>query len=852
MTMNNAAIDLEDVQGHLLLSYSHTYGMRHARYLFLQLGDADGARRWFEAKIPEITTAQTRKPTPPCTLNLAFTYEGLEALGLSDEELQSFPEEFREGMAKRAAVLGDVGCNAPENWNILRRGDPAVHALAIVYACTADEADERARALRAEAQAFGVSIIREEAAASLEGGREHFGYVDGVSNPGVAGGGNDVPHALQPGAFLLDHPDDYGAVAVRPKTQVLRRNGTYLALRKLSQDVAGFRHFIEKNAAMLGWDEELVAAKLMGRWRSGAPLVLAPEKDDPNLPEERRDDFGYQKQDPMGLRCPFGAHIRRANPRDAQPSSTRTAVSTHRLIRRGMTYGPPLQEGKEDNVDRGLIFIAYCASLSLQFEIVQQWLNNGNVSGEPSAVHDPVVGTPSGQGTFTIPMAGPDGKLASVHTLCGLPTFVQLRGGGYFFAPGLDALRYIVKPVAIGDFLQRYACAQSDEDKRGCVEDCLLNPMAARRPFCDTADNWRALRKERPIVETPHGVLVSRFGDVCEILSKPEIFSVREYDSRMEATTGRFFLGFDGERHAREASLARRVIQRHDLDRVLERASTITPMLISLLKGLVKERGDDAKGLHVKVATAAVIRTAGEYFGVPGPSDIDLLTWLGAASAYIFFPLPNDVRAAQGAAGGIALQHYLDKLLRARKGAMARGKPPGDDVLGRLLSLSPEHGLDLADVRRTLGGLVSGTIVPTTMTLVSALTYLKGAREHGDKARDAAQNRDMDRLKDILLEAARFNPFPSLLYRTATADHELAAGTPRATKIRQGSRVILSLASAMADEEVLENPEVFEPGRPDEHYLLFGQGSHACIGRFLAGPLMARIAAPILLDRDLV
>jgi Dyp-type peroxidase family len=857
MITNNSALELEDVQGHLLLSYSKTYDMHIARYLFLHFDDAGGGRRWIEAKIPEVTTAQTKKPGPPCTLNIAFTFKGLEALGLSAEELESFPEEFREGMEKRAAILGDVGDNAPENWNLLSPHAPALHALAIVYACTPEEANKRVFALRAEAEAFGVSIIHEVAAGSLEGGREHFGYADGASNPCVAGDGNDAPpsRVLEPGAFLLDHPDDFDAVAARPKTQRLRRNGTYLALRKLSQDVPGFRRFLAKAAAMLGGDEEFVAAKLMGRWRSGAPLVLAPEKDDPDLPAEKRDEFVYQKEDPEGLRCPFGAHIRRANPRDALPVSRRTEMRTHRIIRRGMTYGPPLVGDEEDNVDRGLMFIAYCASLSRQFEIVQQWLNNGNVSGEPSAVRDPIVGEFSGmEGTFTIPMAGPDGKLASVNTLCGLPSFVRVRGGEYFFAPGIDALRYMANvETTIGNFLQIYAAARGDDAKKmKSVEACLLNPVSARRPSCDTANNWRALRKERPILETPHGVLVSRFRDAREVLSKPEVFSVHEYDARMEATTGRFFLGFDGERHKREASLARRVIQHRDVSRVLERARVVTPVSIRLVKErMVNERAKKPDG-YQDVVVDAVVRTAGEYFGVPGPSSSDLFKWLAAASAFIFFPLLDDKRKAAGPAGGFAFQCYVEKLLRVRMGEVARGAKSADDVLGRLLAIGPENELDLADIRGVLGGLVSGTIVPTAMTLINALRHLEGAREHGKKARDAAQEKNMDRLKDILLEAARFDPFPSLLYRTAVVDHEFAAGTPRATKIRQGSRVIVSLASAMADDEVLENPEAFAPGRPDEHYLLFGHGSHDCIGRFLAAPLMAEIAAPILLDEALM
>jgi Dyp-type peroxidase family len=224
-----------------------------------------------------------------------------------------------------------------------------------------------------------------------------------------------------------------------PLPEVLGRNGTYAVFRKLHQRVAAFRRYLRDNSSSAE-QEELLAAKMMGRWRSGAPLALSPKNDDSLLGADaaRNNNFGY-RDDPLGLKTPAGSHIRRTNPRD---SSVAGAARLHRMIRRGTAYGPPLPEGvlEDDGADRGLMFAFVGSHLKRQFEFVQsEWINDGVFIGAP-AEKDPVSGSNDGRGMFTLP------RRPVRRRLLGLPRFVVTRGGEYCFIPGLRALRWLADP----------------------------------------------------------------------------------------------------------------------------------------------------------------------------------------------------------------------------------------------------------------------------------------------------------------------------------------------------------------------------------------------------------------------
>ena len=239
---------------------------------------------------------------------------------------------------------------------------------------------------------------------------------------------------LEPGEFILGYPDEDGPVANLPEPEVLSRNGSYMAYRRLQEHVGAFRDYLRENADTPE-GQELLAAKFMGRWRSGAPLVLAPDNDDPELGADpmRNNDYNYKQMDPFGYACPLGAHARRLNPRD-----TAHRMNRRRMIRRGATYGPALPDGApDDGVDRGIAAFIICASLVRQFEFAQNVWINDKTFHELGNEHDPICGTQDGTLDFTVP----NRPIRKVHK--GIPAFTTLTGGAYFFLPGINALRYL-------------------------------------------------------------------------------------------------------------------------------------------------------------------------------------------------------------------------------------------------------------------------------------------------------------------------------------------------------------------------------------------------------------------------
>jgi Dyp-type peroxidase family len=276
----------------------------------------------------------------------------------------------------------------------------------------------------------------------LPEGRNPFGFKDGLHNPSVEGSGKEVypgyGSAIKPGEFVMGYRDELGEMAASPEPEVLRRNGTFLAFRKFHMNVAAFRKYLREQASSPE-EEELIAAKMVGRWRSGAPLVLAPERDDAILGGDldRNNAFSYE-DDMKGLKCPFSAHIRRVNPRDALKNEI-VAVNLHNFLRRGTNYGLPLPEGvlEDDGEERGGVFLLIGAHLKQQFEFVQsQWVTNGDFINQGTE-QDPIIGNNQAEGIFTIP------KVPVRRRLHGLPQFVEVRGGEYCFMPGLRALKWL-------------------------------------------------------------------------------------------------------------------------------------------------------------------------------------------------------------------------------------------------------------------------------------------------------------------------------------------------------------------------------------------------------------------------
>ena len=485
-----------DIQGFVTSGFGQ---LPHGAYLFVEIYDRGRGRSWLRTRLPEVTTASSwrvradsPKVRPARTLNIAFTAAGLAALGLSEAALRTFPPEFREGMAspQRSKILDDNGASAPHNWEVGGSSNPTIHVMLILLARTREMLDAWCAEQRAALAASAGGVVEHQSIAQYgerpAHGHEHFGFFDGIGQPAIKGIKGE---GVNTGEFILGHRNAYGFFPASPVVPAaddpagrlpasanpyhqqagyrdLGANGTFVVYRKLAQDVAGFWQFLQaeslrrKGSADPTWMVWL-ATKMVGRWPSGAPLVLAPEADDPAA--QQRDDFGYAAADPQGLACPVGAHIRRVNPRDllrsAGPTESQHMSHRHRLLRRGKPYGPPLFDPtlltrsdqpaalrvildlQDDGQPRGIHFFGVNASIKSQFEFVQQaWVNNPHFNGLRSNP-DPLAG--ASEPTTTPPpimvVPGQDGGLRTAP----LPRLVTVRGGAYLFMPSLTALRYL-------------------------------------------------------------------------------------------------------------------------------------------------------------------------------------------------------------------------------------------------------------------------------------------------------------------------------------------------------------------------------------------------------------------------
>lgn len=447
-------VDQHDLQGNILAGYP--FGT--AVFMFVRFpGPAEG-RRWLGLLVDRLTTAVPWGTPPAHTLNVALSFDGLRALRIEEKWLKTFPKEFKVGMAERAGRLGDTGPNAPVRWEPgLRPGEP--HAVVTCYAADDETLTAQREALRAEATELGLDVVHELKTDALErrGGKpmavEHFGFADGLAQPEIDARALHAPQlkvgphprdgrgtptrrgwkGLAPGEFVLGYPDEAGLVVEKPEK--LWKSGSYMVVRKLQQNVPLFHSFFLDAAGGDPKTARLLEAKAVGRWHDGTPLVTnpdAPNQDPEKLPDN---DFKYE-DDPDGFGCPVGSHVRRSNPRDALGFGGRL-TSRHRIIRRGMPYGPPIEDPyTDDGHDRGLMFVCFQASIARQFELIQgRWIMDGDAFGL-GADQDFLLGLDDPRGKLMIEGRPP-------QFLGPQRTFVINRGGGYFFVPGIAALRFI-------------------------------------------------------------------------------------------------------------------------------------------------------------------------------------------------------------------------------------------------------------------------------------------------------------------------------------------------------------------------------------------------------------------------
>ena len=481
-------LDLRDIQGNLLSGYH----MKLARHHALAVGDAAAARGLIGAmssgdpgQAPQVSDSQEwhAHEHPPHAINLGLTHAGLRAIGVSEAILALFPPAYRKGPAdtSRAAGLGDTGDAAPLHWQFGGPNQPEIHLLISVHADDQHALDQVCARLD---QPFADASLRlilqldaqairtvESADGKLSFDRVHFGSRDGISQPRIQGTPAtlyrrtpDDPMPLAPaGDFLLGggYLNSFKGNHLGDLPAELFTNATYGAFRLIGQDVPAFERLLRDAARRWNAAPEWIAAKLMGRWRTGTPLYLSP--DDPQMPAvtgparpdrlgDSPNDFDYGPSathphaydDAIGLRCPVGSHIRRLNPRG---SLVMGKPYNRRLIRRGLPYGPvfdPTRQGYgDDGVERGLMGYFLCGDLETQFEFMQRaWVNDDLSAAGLRGTREPITGAhPPEGGRFVIRTQDSRDPIV----LTDLPRLTRTRGSVYCLLPGLAGLRRLAQ-----------------------------------------------------------------------------------------------------------------------------------------------------------------------------------------------------------------------------------------------------------------------------------------------------------------------------------------------------------------------------------------------------------------------
>lgn len=463
-------LELSEIQGFLINEYKE---MPFSKYFLLQVKEAKSAKAFLKEISKKITSVVNNNQES--FLNIGFTSEGLAALGLHPNNIHAFTREFREGMVTphRQRLLGDHDSNDPNNWEWGGPANRSIHLILMIFEPSEEKLRTHTEKLSLEFAQSGLQQVHVLDAPTFPDDREHFGFRDGISQPVIIGSGVEglKIDQIKPGEFVLGYYNEYG---VHPDTPLLKeeqgdisllpddpdgtdqkdlgRNGTYFVLRQLKEDVDGFWNFLNEKSknedgSINAEESTKLAAKMMGRWPSGAPLVKFPDKD-PGVPSNDN-DFVYTETDKMGLKCPFGAHIRRTNPRDnfeeTGPAESLHLTRKHRIMRRVRSYGENYTSSATQHTpvnEVGILFGCFNADINRQFEFIQYTWANYPKFKQLYADPDPFIGVkenppPGVTQQFTIPQ--------ETHNkyIDGLKSFVTVKGGAYFFFPSVKVVEFL-------------------------------------------------------------------------------------------------------------------------------------------------------------------------------------------------------------------------------------------------------------------------------------------------------------------------------------------------------------------------------------------------------------------------
>lgn len=894
----------------------------HGCVLLLRFQDA-AALAEFLGRLPLTHHAQPFNDEG-ISVNLALSVEGLRLAGFTDDELRRWPDAFHEGMARRAGLLGDVRLNHPRQWRMPARlpdgalstdepepgaGGPPVelaemHALLSLrlqrrVAKHVDDARQRLiQALEAwtrpEQRLALQWLVR---LVGVDGQTiEHFGWRDAQSDPvfdklrssSKARDHSHVGEALCGHANAVDHQ---WPAAHEPAARWLR-NGSFLVVRKLKEDVAALKAAVASAEPAL--DPDIVRAKLMGRWHDsakagtpGAPLVDRP-------PEPAKPNHFSFADDPGGALCPLHAHIRRSNPRQPAGSLTneprdpspQAPVRPPKLLRRSMSYGPVYGKGTE-NADRGLFFMAYNASPAEQFEVLQRWLAGANSSGGDSAQADPLLGVATpGRNRSCVFHHGNALHRVTLEPAAPLNeeprALVRLEWGAYWFVPALSVVADIAKRATDAREAPLWDAQRGESDLQGLLAlERRMGPELALRAWKEALEDpeslldhrassiWAAIREfHGGYLRCAFGVLVANPEGVHDVVRQGRLYSATGYQARMRNSFGTIFLGFDHDKaddpYAKESASIVDAVRQLPIEATYQRARRLTLDRLDELWRLTERAAVEANDLQWRLTFEVrellddlIGKLCADWFGVGDKAFFDqagLDPAAGAAdkprnpghfaspSRYFFQPHPSAEVARIGEAHGQALRREMQRMvdttdLRAVQAPLLRA------VLANPLSKTdPDYAA------RTVVGVAMGFVPTVDGTIRRVLGEwlregifwrLRGQplplSSHADASTSIVQ---AELVRAIQLRAA-----PELLWRTAREDHWLGSGE-HAVAVKAGDQVVAGLMSATQCQ--------WQQGRADYHAVFGGDRdganapTHACPGTKAAFAVMLGFFAALL------
>lgn len=837
----------EDIQGGIL---SGGANFTHGCLVLIGVQDPSKARAFLAGL--DVSTEKSAYAAGSPYIGVALTVLGLRRLGVSEAEIDAFPKEFREGMEARADLLGDVRANHPRNWSLPQRNwpfgnaasaismrvqpseiDMVVH-LRVESASTEHEiVDNPAHPLYGQVQGLagvgGLKVLSVQAMRRyIEPGsrysREHFGFIDGISQPdiGAVPAGPAWNNFIARGDVLLGHANSNGDV---PERSALRDNGTFLVVRKLRQDVTALNDFLARETASGQISPNELKAKMIGRTVNGDALAA------PAIPQDN--DFNYAGPD--GAKCPFQAHIRRANPRTPAKPDTPNQPTVPRLVRRGMSYGPKYDEKKPDKEERGLVFMAYVASIAEQFEVIQRWISGGNSTGVFSGQSDPLLGVAQ-VGDQRIFRFEHDGRVLRVKLDAknSLP-FVGLEWGAYLFVPSPAALQ----TIGIGGACAypRSTLAEKGEkivqrllamERQGASEAEIISAWKTcledvdSKISGDTEATWAAIRENHGgVLRTAYGVLVASKKLVMEVFENAkDRYSVKGYLARMRESIGENYLGLDrGQAYRDQSGESNRAIQKITEEDAFNAARTAAGDYLSVLLGNTGELSFDTKEFSDEV----LLRLSAVWFSLPDTANVREGGWnwnptpprkprcpgdFTAPSRYLFSPNPGSAVADYGRQHGKSLEAAVTDFVIQNKGNPASLSPLSRD----LFTAIPANDQQLA---RTIVGAMMGFLPTVDGNLRSTLyewvddkrlwRLQEALLSHANQQSDPyAAARAV--LLEPLMRTMQHRPVPDMVWRTAVKEHDLG----NLVKVRIDDKIVVGIGSA-TQEDLARNapPDVF-------------------------------------------